>query len=56
MLKYVHQKPSPDAKAREYLAVEAQIYAVIGYHYRIVRLKGGDAYNGFRLESNRSVA
>lgn len=58
MLKYLHKKPSPDIEAQENLAVEAQIYAILGCHRRIIGFTGGNAVQGLRLEfaTNGSVA
>jgi serine/threonine protein kinase len=47
-----------DIEAWENLAVKAQIYTTLGHHNRIIRFKGGDAWQGLRLEytTNGSVA
>jgi serine/threonine protein kinase len=57
VLKYLHKKQYPDVEAQENLAVEAQIYTLLGHHNRIVRFKGGDALHGLLLEyaANGSV-
>jgi hypothetical protein len=58
VLKYLHKRQSPDIEAWENLAIEAQIYTILGHHNRIIRFKGGDAWQGLRLEyaTNGSVA
>jgi serine/threonine protein kinase len=58
VLKYLHKKQSPDIEAQENLAVEAQIYTILGHHHRIISFKGGNALKGLRLEfaTNGSLA
>jgi serine/threonine protein kinase len=58
VLKYLHKKQSPDIEAQENLAIEAQIYTILGRHDRIIKFKGGNALQGLRLEyaTNGSVA
>jgi hypothetical protein len=50
VLKYLHKKPSPDIEVQENLAVEAQIYNILGHHHRIISFKGGNALQGLRLK------
>ncbi|KAF4637828.1 hypothetical protein G7Y89_g246 [Cudoniella acicularis] len=40
VLKYLHKKPSPGIEAQENLAVEAQIYSILGHHNRIQTAEG----------------
>ncbi|PVH67283.1 kinase-like protein, partial [Cadophora sp. DSE1049] len=58
VLKYLHKKQTPDIEAQENLAVEAQVYTILGHHHRIISFKGGNAFQGLRLEyaTNGSVA
>ena len=56
VLKYPHDE-SPDIHEQTRLAIEAQIYTILGDHDRIIKFKGGDG-RGIRLEYaiNGSVA
>ncbi|KAI9053502.1 hypothetical protein LZ554_002457 [Drepanopeziza brunnea f. sp. 'monogermtubi'] len=48
VLKYLHDE-SPDIKAQARLHIEAQMYAILGDHDRIIKFKGVEG-NGIRLE------
>jgi hypothetical protein len=56
VVKYPHDE-SPDINEQTRLAIEAQIYTILGDHDRIIKFKGGDG-RGIRLEYaiNGSVA